>query len=60
MAADKQAGQNAVDDLVVADDDPTDFLAHRTIPRDELLGPLLHTIGHAHKRVPDCNGSISK
>ena len=52
MAADEQAGQHAVDDVVVADDHAADLLAHGPVARDELLGPLLHTFADAHGRVP--------
>ena len=48
MPADEQAGQHAVDDLVVADDHPADLLAHGAVAGDELFGPLLHAFGHVH------------
>ena len=48
VPADEQAGQHAVDDVVVADDDAAEFLAHRAIARDKLFGPLLHILAHTH------------
>ena len=38
VPADEQAGQHAVDDLVVSDDHPADLLADRRVALDELAG----------------------
>ncbi len=45
MAADEQAGQDAVDDLVVADDDLADLGLHAFVGRAELLGAGFHRFG---------------
>ncbi len=58
MPADEQAGQHAVDDLVVADDDAADLLADRGIAAHELLGPLFHRFANAHAGVDSCVESI--
>ena len=44
VAADEQAGQDAVDDLVVADDDLGDLGLHLVVPRPELLGAGFHRL----------------
>ena len=49
MSADEQAGQHAVDDIVVADDDPAELLSHRPVAGDELFGLLLHGFAEAHR-----------
>ena len=48
MAADKQAGQHAVDDFVVADDDTAELLAHGVVALGELFSPLFHGLSDAH------------
>ena len=48
MAAYEQAGENAVDDLVMTDNDAADLLAHGRITRDELLGLALDRFPTAH------------
>ena len=48
MPADEQAGQDAVDDVVVADDDPADLLVDRGVAVDELAGPAFHGFSDNH------------
>ena len=52
MTADEQAGQHAVDDLIVTDNNPTDLLANRRIAIDELPGPFFHILSNTHKAIP--------
>ncbi len=52
MPADEQAGQHAVDDLVVADDDAADLLADGLIAGHEFLRPAFHNFCDAHADVP--------
>ena len=51
MAADEQARQHAVDDLVVSDDHAADLLVDGAVAIDELPGPLLHRFRNAHGSV---------
>ena len=48
MPADEQAGQDAVDDFVVADDDAADLLVDGRVTVDELAGPAFHGFSNAH------------
>ena len=52
MPADEQAGQHAVDDLVVADDHPADLFADGLVAGQELLGPAFHGFSNAHAMNP--------
>ena len=49
VAADEQAGQDAVDDLVVADDDLGDLGLHLVVGRAELVGAGFHRFGGARR-----------
>ena len=49
MAADEQAGQHAVDDVVVADDHAAHLISHRLIARAKLFRPLLHLFADRHE-----------
>ena len=48
VAADEQASEHAVHDIVVADDHSADLFSHRLIPRAELFRPLLHLFADRH------------
>ena len=48
MPSDEQASQNAVDDVVVSDDNPADLLAYGRISVDELAGAVFHGFSNAH------------
>jgi len=48
MPAHEQAGQHAVNDLVVPDDHPPNLLTHRRVPPPEFFGPLLHRLANTH------------
>jgi hypothetical protein len=60
VPADEQTGQDAVDDVVVPDDDSADLLAHRAVALDELLGPLLHGFADSHDGVVSPRGVASR
>ncbi len=52
VAADEQAGENAVDDVVVADDDPANLLADRLVAGGKFLGLFFDRCAAAH----ECSG----
>ena len=49
MAADEQAGEHAVDDVVVADDHAADLLADGLVAGGKLLGLLFDRLAAAHE-----------
>ena len=53
MAADEQAGQDAMDDLVMADDHLGDLGLDAVVGRPEFLGPSFHrgVIGGGHRTL---------
>ena len=55
MAADEQAGQNAMHDLVVTDDHLTDLGFDAAVSGTELVGPSFHRRG-GHRVDPFPNG----
>ena len=52
MPADEEAGQDAVDDLVVSHDDASNLFADGLVAGHELLRPAFHGFSNAHDR---CN-----
>ncbi len=58
VPADEQAGEHAVDDVVVPDDHAADLLADRTVAADKLFRPFLHLFANAHYAVPVCCGPV--
>src|SRR5690606_35940679 len=48
MPADKQASENSMDDLVVADNDASDFLVNGLVTLGKLFGSAFNRIGKTH------------
>ena len=48
MPAHEEAGQYAVDDLVVSHDDPSDLFADGLVTGEKLLRPAFHGFSYAH------------